>query len=320
MRLVVDGEKLTGSLCVGVPAAGLLVLPLFASGFHTTLVSEMLIMALFAMGFNLVLGQTGMVSFGHAAYFGVGAYTTGLLLKNGSLPLILALPAAPIVSAVAGLGVGYLCVRLTRIYFAMLTLAFSQIFWVISFKWYSFTGGDDGLVGVPVAEALAAPAAFYYFAFAIAAACVVVLWMILNSPFGHILRTIREGPERARAMGVDVRRYQLIAFVLSAFVSGLAGGLYTLLNRGAFPDFMFWTKSADVILMTLLGGMYSFIGPAVGAGVMVLLQSQVTVYWPEYWSMVLGVLLIFILLFFRGGIMGFVDNWARVRVMKKATT
>jgi branched-chain amino acid transport system permease protein len=315
-----DREKLVRSLWVVVPVAGLLVLPLFSSGFHTTLASEMLIMALFAIGFNLVLGQTGMVSFGHAAYFGLGAYTTGLLLKNASLPLSLALPAAPIFSAVAGLGVGYLCVRLTRIYFAMLTLAFSQIFWVISFKWYSFTGGDDGLVGVPIAQAIAAPAAFYYFTLAVSAACVLVLWIILNSPFGHILRTIRESPERARAMGVYVRRYQLIVFVLSAFFSGLAGGLYTLLNRGAFPDFMFWTKSADVILMTLLGGMYSFIGPAVGAGIMVFLHSQVTIYWPEYWSMVLGLLLIVILLFFRGGIMGFVENWDRVRAAKKATT
>jgi len=315
-----DGEKLIRSLCVVVPVAGLLVLPLFSSRFHTTLASEMLIMALFAMGFNVVLGQTGMVSFGHAAYFGLGAYTTGLLLKNASFPLILALPAAPIFSAVAGLGVGYLCVRLTRIYFAMLTLAFSQIFWVISFKWYSFTGGDDGLVGVPIAQAIAAPAPFYYFTLAVSAACVLVLWMIINSPFGYILTTIRESPERARAMGVHVKRYQLIAFVLSAFFSGLAGGLYTLLNRGAFPDFMFWTKSADVILMTLLGGMYSFIGPAVGAGIMVFLESQVTTYWPEYWSMVLGLLLIFILLFFRGGIMGFVDDWARVRVIKKAAT
>lgn len=315
-----DREKLIRSLSVVVPVAGLLVVPLFISRFHTTLASEMLIMALFAMGFNLVLGQTGMISFGHAAYFGVGAYTTGLLLKKASFPLILALPAAPIFSAVAGLGVGYLCVRLTRIYFAMLTLAFSQIFWVISFKWYSFTGGDDGLVGVPIAQAIAAPARFYYFTLAVSAACVLVLWMITNSPFGHILRTIRESPERARAMGVHVKRYQLIAFVLSAFFSGLAGGLYTLLNKGAFPDFMFWTKSADVILMTLLGGMYSFIGPAVGASLMVFLESQVTTYWPEYWSMVLGLLLIFLLLFFRGGIMGFVDNWARVTVMKKSTT
>ena len=121
-------------------------------------------------------------------------------------------------------------------------------------------------------------------------------------------------------MGVYVKRYQLIAFVLSAFFSGLAGGLSTLLNRGAFPHFMFWTKSGDVILMTILGGMYSFIGPAVGAGIMVFLESQVNTYWPEYWSMVLGLLLIVILLFFRGGIMGFVDKRARVRVMKKATT
>lgn len=312
-----DKGKLLRSLWVVVPVAVLLVLPLFISRYNVRLASEMVIMALFAMGFNLVLGQTGMVSFGHAAFFGMGAYTTGLMVEKASIPLFISLPAAPVFSALAALGVGYLCIRLTRIYFAMLTLAFAQIFWVISFKWYSFTGGDDGLVGVPVASAIASPDRFYYFCLAIAGGCFLVIWLIVNSPFGHILKTIRESPERAGAMGIYVKRYQLIVFVISGFFSGIAGGLYTLLNRGAFPDFMFWTKSADVILMTLLGGMYSFIGPALGAGVLVFLDSKITSYLPEYWSLVLGILLVFLLLFFRGGIVGFAQSRWKVKLMKK---
>ena len=285
----------------GAVGVALLALPLGLPQFYVLLSTEILIMGLFAVAFNLLLGYGGMVSFGHAAYYGVGAYTCWLLLKTAGAPFAVAFLAAPVVAAAVALVFGFLCIRLTRIYFSMLTLAFSQIVWAVAFKWYSLTGGDNGLIGIPVPPALAGPRALYLFTAVIAVSVAWVLWRIVNAPFGRTLLALRENAERAEFVGLHVRRVQLAAFVLSGAVSGLAGALFSLFTRGAFPDYAFWTKSAEVLIMTLLGGPYVFLGPALGAAILIVLNSVVTSF-TEYWPVVLGAILLLLIYVFPGGV------------------
>jgi branched-chain amino acid transport system permease protein len=281
-----------------------LVWPLLSSQITVFIATEILIMGLFAVAFNLMLGYTGMVSFGHAAYFGIGGYATGLVLKKAGLSFALGLLAAPALGAFAALIIGYFCIRLTAIYFSMLTLAFAQIVWVISFKWYDFTGGDNGLIRIPFPEFVASYSAFYYFTLTLVAISLAILYRITISPFGQVLQAIRENPERAEFIGVNVKAYELLAFVISGLFSGLAGGLFTILQRGVYPDFIFWTKSAEVILMAILGGIYTFFGPLLGSAILIYLDKLISEY-TEYWSVVLGTIFLLLLFFFPGGIMGF---------------
>jgi branched-chain amino acid transport system permease protein len=294
----------------GVPALG--------SRFYTFLANDTVIWALFATSLNLLVGYTGLVSFGHAAYFGIGAYTTGILMKKLGAPFLLAFPAAGVLAGLCALGFGFFCVRLTRIYFAMLTLAFAQIVWAICFKWNEVTGGEQGMPEIPYpsfdwVDRLAAVLPFvgeyrtsdyYYFtSLILAGICFWALRRIVRSPFGRMLTTVRENAERAEFIGVNVRRYELAAFVIAGAFAGLAGGLFGIFNRGVFPDFAYWTKSSEVLIMTLLGGMGTFYGPAIGAVVLLWLNQQIVSY-TEYWPLVLGLILVFLLFVFPGGIAG----------------
>jgi branched-chain amino acid transport system permease protein len=300
----------------GVPALG--------SRFYTFLANDVVIWALFATSLNLLVGYTGLVSFGHAAYFGIGAYTTGLLMKKLAVPFLIAFPAAGVLAGFCALAFGFFCVRLTRIYFAMLTLAFAQIVWAICFKWNEVTGGEQGMPEIPypsfdwvdrVATVLPVLGGyrtsdyFYFTTLILVGLCLAVLRRIVHSPFGRMLTTIRENAERAEFIGVNVRRYELAAFVLAGAFAGLAGGIFGIFNRGVFPDFAYWTKSSEVLIMTLLGGMGTFYGPAVGALVLLWLNQQIVSY-TEYWPLVLGLILVLLLFVFPGGIAGaLVDLW-----------
>ena len=292
--------------------------PAVGSRFYTFLANDVVIWALFATSLNLLVGYTGLVSFGHAAYFGIGAYTTGLLMKKLAVPFLIAFPAAGVVAAAFAVVFGFFCVRLTKIYFAMLTLAFAQIVWAICFKWNEVTGGEQGMPEIPypdfaLAERITAALPFLgsyrtseYFYFTTLVAVGLCLWIlrrIVRSPFGRMLTTIRENPERAEFIGVAVRRYELAAFVLAGAFAGLAGGLFGIFNRGVFPDFAYWTKSSEVLIMTLLGGMGAFFGPTVGAIALLWLNQQIVSY-TEYWPFILGVILVVLLFVFPGGIAG----------------
>lgn len=289
---------------LAVAAAGLL--PLAGSRFYLYLGTDIAIMALFAVSLNLLLGYTGLVSFGQAAYFGIGAYTCALLVTRTSVPFIPSLLAGGLLGAAAALLFGFFCIRLTQIYFAMLTLAFAQIVWAAAFKWNSLTGGDTGLTGVPFPALLDSPVRFYYFTLVVVATSLALLRRVVGSPFGRMLVTIRENPERAEFIGVHVRRYELAAFAMAGFFAGIAGGLFGIFNHGVFPDFIYWTKSAEVLIMTILGGMYTFFGPAVGAGILLSLNMLVTSY-TEYWPLVLGLVLAALLFLFPGGVLGFLE-------------
>jgi branched-chain amino acid transport system permease protein len=294
-----------------------LCVPAFGSRFYTFVANDVVIWALFATSLNVLVGYTGLVSFGHAAYFGIGAYTTGILMKQLGVPFVLAFPAAGVVAGAFGLVFGFFCVRLTRIYFAMLTLAFAQIVWAICFKWNEVTGGEQGmpeipypdfawldrLSGVPLVGGWRTAEYYYFLTVILVALCMWALRRIVGSPFGRMLTTIRENAERAEFIGVNVRRYELAAFVLASAFGGLAGGLFGIFNRGVFPDFAYWTKSSEVLIMTLLGGMTAFYGPAIGALVLILLNQQIVSY-TEYWPFVLGTILVVLLFVFPGGLAG----------------
>jgi branched-chain amino acid transport system permease protein len=294
--------------------AAAFAIPWFGSRYETFLATQIAINALFAVSLNLLLGTTGLVSFGHVAYFGIGAYVCGILMKTYGLPFTLALPAAALGAAAFAAVFGFFCVRLTKIYFAMLTLAFSQIVWAICFKWNEVTGGDQGLPdvpypdldwlsGLPGFDALRTSDQFYLVALVVVALALVAMRRIIASPFGRMLTTIRENPERAASIGLNVRGYELAAFVVAGGFAGIAGALFGIFNRGVFADYVYWPKSAEVMIMTILGGLEYFWGPVVGAATLVLLNQQITEY-TEYWPFVLGMILLVLLFVFPGGIVG----------------
>jgi branched-chain amino acid transport system permease protein len=316
-----------GKIFCGLAAgAGLIALPFLAesvSEYYVYLIAKILVWTLFAMSFNLVLGYGGMMSFGHAAFFGTGAYTCALLLVKTSCPTALAFLAAPVAASIIGVMIGYFSVKIRgTFYFATLTLSFSQLIYILVYKWRSFTYGDDGIQGIRVPaliSTLESYVNYYFFALAVTLACIYILWRITKSPFGLILKTMRENPERSSFIGVHVNNYRLVAFVISAFFSGVAGALFTLLETSVSPEILFWSASGEVILMGLLGGMHLFLGPALGAAIMVLLNSFLTSY-TEHWGMFLGVTLVLIVLFIPQGVGGLIKDklsayskWVSVR-------
>ena len=303
--------------------------PWLGSRFYTFLATDIAILALFAVSLNLLLGYTGLVSFGHAAYFGIGAYTCAILMKTYGVPFALALIAGTANAAAWALLFGAFCVRSTKIYFSMLTLAFAQIVWAVCFKWNSVTGGEQGFSNIPypsmdwmdalpLLDGLRSGDKFYLIVLVLTGIAFVLLQRVVGSPFGRVLTAIRENPERAEFVGINVRRYQLAAFVMAGAFAGFAGALFGIFNRGVFPDFAYWAKSAEVLIMVILGGMGHFWGPAVGAAVLIVLNQQITAY-TQYWPFILGSILIVLLFVFPGGIVGTLSaGIARVRGRRDA--
>jgi branched-chain amino acid transport system permease protein len=271
------------------------------------LVIEILIMALFASSLNLLLGYGGEVVFGQAAFYGAGAYACALIILKTSLPFPIAFIAAPFVAGLLGIIFGWFCVRLTRIYFSMLSFAFGELIFAIIFKWYSFTGGDDGLIDIPIPSMLRSVYHYYYFVLILFIICMTVLWLIVNAPFGKTLQAIRENPERVEFIGVNVRYYKLIAFTIGAVFSGLGGALFCCFNQSAFPVYASSVKGLEAVMMCILGGMYTFLGPTVGAGVVIGMEKIILAR-TEYWPIWMGGALLGCVLFLRGGIVGFLQS------------
>ena len=257
--------------------------------------TDILIFVLFSLSLNLLIGYTGMLSLGHAAFFAVGGYGAGLLVKYGGLGMPLALVAAPLLAAIAALVIGVFCVRLSHAYFIMLTLAFSQLIYTVIWKWRDLTGGDDGLIGIMPISALVPTAAYYYFVLLIVLACVVVLYRIGQSPFGRALRAIKDNPRRAEFVGINARRYQLGAIVLAGGFAGIAGALQVFFYRGMFPNAAHWLTSADAFTSVVLGGAAYFAGPIVGASLFKGLSVAVPRV-TEYWFFFLGIAILLVAL------------------------
>ena len=287
----------------------LVVAPLVLPTFYVWLLVEMLAFALFATSLHLLMGTGGMVSFGHAAYFGLGAYGAALLMKSAGLPMPLAFLAAPVLAAAVSVVFGFFSVRLTSIYFAMLTLAFAQIVFAIVHQWYEVTGGDNGLLGVWPPPWLKSPVHYYYWALGAGAAGIALLKVVGSSPFGLTLRAVRDHARRAEAVGVNIRSHQLVAFVVAGFFAGLAGAVFVYLKGSVFPVYVDAPMSVQPLVMVLLGGVGSFAGPAIGAVVYKLLDSVITRY-TEYWQVVLGAILILLVTTFPRGIVG-VFGWRK---------
>jgi branched-chain amino acid transport system permease protein len=282
----------------------LFVLPSFIPRFYTYILALIYVTSLLAMSLNLVVGHGGMFQFHHGVFYGVGAYTIALILKKTSLPMWTGLIAGPIAAAIAGLIIGWLCVRLTRLYFGMLQISLGSLIWVIVFRWYSFTGGDDGLPGVPMPQILAPQNHSYYFVLAILIICLIIMYLILKSPFGNTLQAIRDNPQRCEAIGINVTRHQLIAIVIATFFAGVAGVLFVVLERSVSAELLFWVLSLEIFIMCLLGGWFTFAGPILGAAIIVALRTFVGIF-TEYWTLILGIVLILIIFFLPEGVMGF---------------
>ncbi len=301
-----------------LPLFVLLVLPLFIGRYYQYLLTQIFVAGLMAIAFNLLLGTTGLLSFGQAAFFGVGAYTVGLLLTKTAVGTLATLPLALVTSAGAAAVIGFFCVRLSGIHFAMLTLAFGQLIYTVAFKWYSVTGGDNGIQGIPVRAIslgnfsldISSTMNMYYFVLVVAALAVAFLNRVRSSPFGATLKAIRENGQRASYLGINVQLYQWTAFVLVGAFTGLAGALYALMDKSISPEIIHWTKSAEPVLMTIMGGIYSFVGPALGAAIFIILNSYI-VAWTENWSLVLGLVLLIMVLALPGGAVGYFNEKAR---------
>ena len=306
-------RTLTGWIAVHPVLAFLVVFAVFPFLVpYKALATQVLIYGLFALGFNLLYGYTGLLSFGHAAYWGLGAYGTGIALAKLQVgSLWLALLAGPALAVVGGVVIGFLCLRRRGIYFAMLTLAFAQLLYFVGFHLADVTGGDDGLRGISVPPLvlpgvripLDTSLAFYYFAFALVALAVAGLKRILDSPFGAVLQAIRENSDRAVACGYDATRVKHLSFVFSALFAGLAGALDALRLNVVPIESLYWSTSGQVVIMTLLGGAGTFFGPFVGAATWLVLEDRLAVF-TESWPLVVGAIFMAFVLFLPKGIWG----------------
>jgi len=298
----------------------LCAIPFWLPVYWTMILTEILIMGLLAMSFNLLFGYTGLLSFGQAGFFGVGAYATALFLSNGGTSLWVGLIVALAAGAVAAVLIGFLCVRRDEIYFAMITLGFGMMLYTIAHSWFDLTGGSDGLplMNIPPLRlfggqfSLFNPTVMYLFVLAATAVCILFLLRIVKSPFGLMLTAIRENKQRLSFVGASVQNLRLTAFVISGAVAGVSGGLFAIFNAMATPDILHWGFSARPVLMTVLGGSSIFLGPMFGAAIFFSLEQLITSI-TENWMIFLGLILIPVVIFFPRGILGTMIEWARAK-------
>lgn len=297
-----------------------LLVPLLPGKFWIHVSTEILILGLFAMSFNLLYGYMGQISFGHAAFFGVGAYASAMVFTRlktaggeiGMLDFVLSLLAGPPVAAIAALIVGYFCVRLTGIYFAMLSLAFGELLFYIVFSWYSFTKGDDGIQGLLPPLFFQDAVNFYYLSLAIVALALLAMWRVTESPFGYTMRTLRDNQRRAAFLGINVRLHMLVNFVIAGSFAGLAGALWGPFSRSVNPGLLGWQESGIAVFMTLIGGAGSIVGPMLGSVIYTLLQAVVKMY-TVYWPLTIGTIILLIVLFLPGGVLGLIEKRIKAR-------
>jgi len=283
----------------------LLFLPPIIPRFYIYILAVIFVTALVAMSLNMVVGHGGLFQFHHGAFYGVGAYTVALMLTKTSLPTWVGFVAGPIIAALVGLLIGAFCVRLTKLYFGMLQISLGSLIWAIAFRWYSLTGGDDGIHGITMPSIISSSKGAYYFTLIVLAICLIVMYMIFKSPFGATLQAIRDNPERCEAIGINVRRHQLIAIVIATFFAGIAGVLFVVVEGSVFPDLLFWVLSLEIFIMCLLGGWFTFAGPILGAAIMISLRTFVGIH-TEYWTLILGIILILLIFFLPEGVWGYI--------------
>jgi len=300
----------TASRVLALAAALVLALaPWVLARHQLSILTDLLIFGLFAMSLDLIMGYTGMVSFGHAAYFGLGAYGSALILIHFAQPIPVALLAGALLAGVIALPVGWFSTRATGIYFAMLTLAFAQLLYTVAYKWRDLTGGSDGIAGVPKTAlywggpSLASPRAFYFTVAVIVVASLLLCRALVRSPFGRAVQAIRENERRFVALGRDPRAFKLVVFVIAAFFAGLAGALFAPFRGFASPEVMFWILSGQALMMVITGGIGTLVGPIVGAMIFILVQEILSSY-TEHWMIFTGAIFVLMVIFLPGGLVG----------------
>ena len=289
----------------------LAVAPFGLPRFYTYLIALIVTTGLLATSLNFVLGFGGIYQFHHAVFYGAGAYGAAIMIAKLGYPAWLGFITGPLVAAALSLVIGLICVRLSKLYFGMLQISLGSLVWAIVYRWYGFTGGDDGIHGIAMPELIGSPFGSYYFTLIVAGLSLLVMHRILSSPFGSALQGIRDNAVRSQAVGVNVRRHQLAAIVIAGFFGGVAGVLFVVVDNSVFPDMMFWTLSLEITIMALLGGWLTFLGPMLGAAVVVSLRTFVSGV-TDYWTLILGILLVLVILFLPEGVLGYVfEVWKR---------
>jgi branched-chain amino acid transport system permease protein len=296
----------------------LVAVPWLLARHQLSILTDLLIFGLFALSLDLIMGYTGMVSFGHAAYFGLGAYGSALLLIHWAPPVPVALLAGAFLAALVAAPVGWFSTRATGIYFAMLTLAFAQLLYTVAYKWRDLTGGSDGIAGVPKTTlfwggpALVSPAAFYFLVLVCVSLSLLACRALVGSPFGRALQAIRENERRFASLGRDPRPFKLVVFVVAAFFAGLAGALFAPFRGFASPEVMFWVLSGQALMMVITGGIGTLVGPVLGAMVFILIQEVLSSY-TEHWMIFAGLVFVLMVIFLPGGLVGTARRWIAAR-------
>lgn len=288
----------------------LFLLPLFLDRFYVYLAAIILLTGLCATSLNFVLGYGGVFQFHHAVFYGVGAYGTALMIIKSGLSPWLGFIVGPVAAGIMGFVIGAICIRLSKLYFGMLQISLGSLVWAIVYRWYSFTGGDDGIHGVPLPDIVSSPNGAYYFTLIVTAVSMFILYRMIRSPFGSALQGIRDNPVRSEMIGVNVKLQQLLALTIAGFFGGVAGSLFVVVDNTVFPDMMFWTLSLELIIMCLLGGWFSFLGPMVGAGIIVLLRTYVSGI-TVYWALILGIIMMLVIFFLPNGVLGYLDRFVK---------
>jgi len=296
------------AVALAVAALALVLVPFALTSYQLGLLTKMLIFALFAMSLNLILGYAGLPSLGHAAYFGMGAYTVGLLAVRVVDNFWIAFGAGILTAAVTAALFGLLALRTHGSYLLMITLALAQVLWGIAFGWRSFTGGDDGLPGIPrpaggLPLSLADGVRFYYFVLVVTALATAALWVVVHSPFGRALVGIRESERRMEVLGYDTWRYKYVAFVIAGVLAGVAGNLFVYFNGFVSPAYLSIVFSATALIMVILGGAGTLLGPALGSAVIIFLENVISAH-TQRWLLVLGSIYVALTLFAPDGLLG----------------
>jgi branched-chain amino acid transport system permease protein len=309
-------EKRKIGFLIGAIVA-LFLIPTALPRFYVYMAAIVLVYGLLATSLNLVLGFGGIYQFHHAVFYGVGAYGAALVMVKTGLSPWLGFVVGPLVSAALGLLMGVICIRLSKLYFGMLQISLGSLVWAIVYRWYSFTGGDDGIHGISVPDLISSGKGAYYFTLIVTLFSFSVMYRIIKSPFGSVLQGIRDNTVRSEMIGVNVHRHQLAALVIASFFAGVAGSLSVAVETTVFPDMLFWTLSMETVIMCLVGGWFTFMGPMLGAAIIVALRTFVSNY-TVYWALVLGIIMILVIFFLPEGVLGwFAGIWGRRRLAEE---
>ena len=288
------------------------LLPFWASTFYIYTFSTIFVTGLLAVSLNFVLGYGGIYQFNHAVFYGVGAYTFALILSKTSFPAWVGFAFGPFLSILLSFFMGVLCIRLSKLYFGMLQISLGSLIWAVAVKWYNFTGGDNGIHGIPLPSLLSSTKGAYYSALIVSSICIATMYFLVRSPFGATLQATRENPVRSEAIGINIKNHQLTGLILAGFFAGVAGELFVIVEGSVFPDLMSWTLSLEIIVMCLLGGMFTYLGPILGVTLIISLRIILGAF-TEYWTLFMGIIMMFLIYFLPQGVLGYLE--ARLKIV-----